>query len=119
MIYKIISKIIASRIRETLSKFITLEQHGFLQNKNIIEAVANTQESLHSLHTKKLDATILQLDLKKSYDSLDCGFLRCILCKIGLNNDCISWIMACVKNVKFVVLVNGFPSNFFLARKRS
>lgn len=79
--------------------------------------MANTQESLHSLYTKKLDATILQLDLKKAYDSLDWGFLRCILCKIGLNNDCISWIMVCVENAKFVVLINGLQSNFFLAAR--
>jgi len=116
-IYKISSKIIASRIRGTLSNYVSLEHHGFLKNRNIIEAVANTQECLHSLHSKKLGATILQLDLKKAYDSLDWGFLRCILCKIGLKKESIGWIMARVENVNFVVLINGHPTNFFAAAR--
>lgn len=65
-IYKIISKIIAGRIQGTLSKFISQEQNGFLQDRSIHDAVANSQESLHSLHTKNLDATILQIDLRKA-----------------------------------------------------
>ena len=61
--FKIISKIIAERIKVTLSRFLTKDQHGFLKGRNILDVVANTQESLFSMHTKQSEAVILKIDL--------------------------------------------------------
>jgi len=44
--FKIITKIIAERIKVTLASFLTKDQHAFLKGRNILDAVANTQESL-------------------------------------------------------------------------
>lgn len=115
--YKIISKIIAERIKETLSKHLTKDQHAFLKGRNILDAVANTQESLFSMHTKKSEAAIFKIDLRKAYDCLDWGFIRCLLAKIGLRANMINWIMACVEKVNYVVIINGIPSPFFLATR--
>lgn len=52
--YKIVSKIIAERIKGVLSEFLTKEQHGFLKGRNIHDAVANTQEGLFAIHKKKM-----------------------------------------------------------------
>lgn len=41
LIYKVISKTIVSRMRSTLSRYITPKQHGFLQDKLIHDDVAN------------------------------------------------------------------------------
>ena len=49
MIYKIIAKIIAQRIKPILSKVITEEQFGFLQNRQILDAVSIAQEVIHSI----------------------------------------------------------------------
>ena len=51
--FKIISKIIAERIKGKFSKFLTKDQHGFLKGRNILDEVANTQEGLFAMHTKK------------------------------------------------------------------
>jgi len=59
MLYKIISKIIATRIRNTLSLHLSLEQHRFLKGRSIIEVVALTQECIHSMHNKKINAALL------------------------------------------------------------
>ena len=50
-LYKIISKIIAERMKKVLSRFITQEQTGFLRERSIHDAVASTQEIIHSLHS--------------------------------------------------------------------
>ena len=47
IIYKISSKIIANRIKPTLSKFISLEQYGFLKGRSIHDAIAIPQEVLY------------------------------------------------------------------------
>ena len=85
-LYKINSKIIAERIKNILAKHITREQAGFLKDRNIHEAVAITQEILHSMQTENLDGVVMKIDLNKAYDRVEWTFLRLILFKIGLDN---------------------------------
>ena len=112
-LYKIISKSIAKRVHGKLALYISKEQHGFLNGRNIIDAVAIAQEALHSMHTKKLAAAILKIDLRRAYDCIDWSYLRCLLIKIGLNDQCTKWIMVCVEGVNFAILINRSPSTFF------
>lgn len=61
--FKIISKIIAERMKSTLASFLSKDQHAFLKERNILDAVAITQESLFSMISRKMDAAILKIDL--------------------------------------------------------
>jgi len=117
ILFKIISKIIAERMKMVLNSFITRDQHAFLKDRNILDAVASTQECLFSVLMKNTDAAILKIDLEKAYDCLDWGFLRILLEKIGLRAHGINWGMACVENVKYSVIINGSPSSFFQAER--
>jgi len=117
ILYKIISKIIATHMRDILSLHISHEQHGFLKDRNILDAMALTQECLHSIHSRKLDVALLKIDLKNVYDIVDWGFIHCLLARIGLDNRCSRWIMACVVEVNYVVLINGIPTPFFKAAR--
>lgn len=69
------------------------------------------------MHIRKSEAALLKIDLKKAYHCIDCGFLKCLLYKIGLNENCTNWIMACVVDVNYAVLVNGIPSSYFTAAR--
>lgn len=117
ILFKIISKIIAERLKPTLASFISKDQHAFLKGCNILDAVAMTQESLFSMISNKMDMAILKIDLQKAYDCLDWGFLRVMLTKIGLKSHAIDWIMSCVENARYSVIINGIPSSFFLAER--
>jgi hypothetical protein len=64
-VYKVISKIIASRIKTKLAECISHEQFGFLKDRLIFYVVGIAQECLHSAKTKKLSTIILKLYLKK------------------------------------------------------
>lgn len=74
-IYKIISKVIARRLKRILSNNISAEQFGFLEGRQIYEAIGVAQEGLHSLKTKKLKGAILKIDLSKAYDKVSWLFL--------------------------------------------
>eukprot|EP00253_Pinus_taeda_P013144 PITA_13144 len=67
--------------------------------------------------TNKTEAAIYKIDLKKAYDCVDWSFLRILLAKIGLRPKGIEWVMACVENVHFSVIINGIPSSFFKAKR--
>lgn len=59
----------------------------------------------------------MKIDLKRAYDFVEWAFLRIILMKIGLEIHNVEWIIACVKDACLVVLINGFPPEFFRARR--
>jgi hypothetical protein len=113
LMYKVISKIIAFRIKSFLSKGISKEQFGFLENRQITDEIGVAQETLHSIKIKKSKALVLKLDMMKAYDRVDWSFLRLVLLQIGLSLEATDWIMGCVRSANFSVLINGSPSRFF------
>jgi hypothetical protein len=74
-----------------------MEQLGFLKGRQILDAVGTAHECIHSIKTKKLQALLLKLDLKKVYDCVSWDFLRLIMFQTGFSALSISWIMSCVK----------------------
>lgn len=47
---------------------MSLEQFGFLNNHQIMDAIGVSQKTLHSIKLKKHKYLILKLDLVKAYD---------------------------------------------------
>jgi hypothetical protein len=99
--YKLITKIIANRIKPILSRTLSGEQLGFLKGRQILDAIGTTQECLHNIKAKKSKALILKLDLKKAFDCIDWDFLRLILTQSGFSQSSIRWIMCGSDNCKF------------------
>ena len=51
--YKVVTKIIAQRFRNVLSKIISKEQFGFMEDHQIHEAIGVAHEGLHTEKAKK------------------------------------------------------------------
>jgi len=92
---------------------MTKERFGFLDNRQIMDAIEVAHESLHSIKTKNLKSLVLKMDLVKAYDRVNWDYLRLVLLQVGLSLDATNWSMACINSASFVVLVNGEPTNFF------
>jgi hypothetical protein len=111
--YKIITKILAIRIRPIMSRTLSDEQFGFLRGRQIIDAIGTTQECIHSIKVKKLQALILKIDLKKAYDCISWDYIRLVLLQCGFGLPTTNWIMGCITSATYVVLINGEPTEFF------
>jgi hypothetical protein len=60
--------VIARRIKGVLLASISKEQFGFLEGRQIHEAIRVAQEGIHSIKMKNLKGTVLKIDLSKAYD---------------------------------------------------
>ena len=60
---------------------------------------------------------VLKLDLVKAFDRVNWTFIRLLFIQIGIPLLGVNWIMGCVSSSCFAVLVNGSPSDFFLASR--
>jgi hypothetical protein len=76
LVYKVISKVIANQIKPILSRALSTEQLGFLEGRQIHDAIGTTHECIHSIKKKNIKALILKLDLQKAYDCINWDFLR-------------------------------------------
>ena len=79
LLYKVIKNIISDKLKPLLADAILGERFGFLKNREILEVVGITQEVLHSIKARKLEALILKMDLVKAYDRVNWTLLMLLL----------------------------------------
>ena len=86
VIYKIISKVMANRLKQILPNLITPTQSAFVPDRLITDNVLVAYETLHSMHCRKKGkkgALALKLDISKAYDRVEWAFLEKIMHKLG------------------------------------
>ena len=86
VIYKIIRKVIANRLKPMLNSIISETQSAFIADRLITDNILITFESLHHMKnscTRKKGFMAMKLDMSKTYDRVKWVFLEKILLKIG------------------------------------
>lgn len=74
ILYKIISKVIANRLKLVLSDVISDEQSGFAPGRSFFGVVI-AHEMIHSIRTNKLSKMMAKLDIRRAYDEVNRDFL--------------------------------------------
>ena len=115
VIYKIISKLLTTKLRLHLDKIISPAQSAFIPNRWIAENQVIVQEILHSFKPRKTKPGLMaiKIDLQKAYDRVSCSFIHAVLLHLGFNEVFSNWILSCLTSVSFEVLVNGGKSESF------
>lgn len=106
---KIVSKIIAERLKPLLKDLVSSEQDSFIPGRQTTDNIIITQEMLHSLRRRKgkKGSMVVKIDLEKAYDCIDWGFLQAVLRKVGVGEPLIKVIMSCLQTTALSVLWNG------------
>lgn len=76
VIYKVISKVIANRLKPLLPFLISPEQSGYVEGRQILDGIILTHEVIHSLKHHKQAGMILKLDLSKAFDKLSWTYMK-------------------------------------------
>jgi len=113
VIYKLVSKIIDSRLKPILCEIIFEEKFGFLHKCQIHDVVTLTQDETHLIKTSKNYSIFLKLDLSKAFDKVSRNFMHLMLIQMGMKLIMMNWIMRCIYSAFFVFLINGSLSDFF------
>uniref|UniRef100_A0A803QHJ4 Reverse transcriptase domain-containing protein n=1 Tax=Cannabis sativa TaxID=3483 RepID=A0A803QHJ4_CANSA len=107
--YKIISKILASRIRYLLPRIVSPNQAAFVKGRHIAENTMIAREIVHSMGKRrgKRGFMLIKLDLEKAYDKLDWNFVTSVLLQLGFSNTFTNWVKACISVDEIKLLLNG------------
>ena len=115
--YKLVSKIIANRIKKILPRIIPENQGGFIKGRKILDNVILVQEAIHSSFLRKEKGMVVKLDLANAFDRVNHEFLFAVMEKFGFSTELIGWIKGCICSPWIAPLVNGRPTNFFQASR--
>lgn len=110
VIYKIIVKALANRLKKVFDTIISPSQSAFVPKRLIAYNVTLGFECIHAINSRrkgKEGLMALKLDMSKAYDRNEWTFLRQAMSKMRFPSVWIDRIMACTKSVNFSMLVNG------------
>ena len=111
VVYKLISKSLANRLKPHLPDYINPSQQAFIEGRRISNNIIIAQEITHSfaLTSWKHYAFMLKIDLAKAFDRLEWNFIVAALSRKGLHAHFINLIYACISSPTFSVVINGQP----------
>jgi ribonuclease HI/exonuclease III len=115
--YKILTKVIATRLTEIAPSIIHPDQAGFIRGRSIFDQIDQTATTINYAKLKGINGAIVALDQEKAYDKITHPYLWKILEKFAFPNETINIIKTLYKNAPTSVIINGeISSPFYVTR---
>ena len=109
VVYKIVTKMIANRLKTILPHLVSPQQTSFVPGRHITENTVIAQEVIYSMRRKtgKRGQMIIKAVLEKAYDIITWSFIHDTLLEATISFDLVQFIMDCITYVKMNVLWEG------------
>ena len=88
-VYKMVSKILAIRLKKVISKVINVRQSAFLEGRGLLDSILVANEVLEEMKRNKKSCVFFKVNYEKAYDSMRWNFISYMLGRLGF---CGKWI---------------------------
>ena len=117
VVAKIMSKAIATRIKNVLPNIIHHNQTGFIKDRYIGETVRSIFDLMDFTAEENIPGLLIFIDFQKAFDSLERNFLQRCLESFNFGSDFIRWVMTFYKNIQSCIINNGITSDYFIIER--
>ncbi len=111
--FKILSKVLASRIEYIIPDIISQDQTGFIKGRHSFINIRTLLNVVHSPASESNPEVVISLDAEKAFDRIEWNYLFAILEKFGFGSKFISWIHLLYHQPKAAVVTNKMVSQYF------
>lgn len=115
--YKIISSVIANRLKTVLPHVISSTQKGFLKGRYIGENTRLVYDIIQYLENTDQRGLLLLVDFEKAFDSLEWEYIDRMIKAFNFGKNLLGWVKTFYKNASSCVINNGHFSEFFNLEK--
>ena len=115
--FKIFTKVATIRLNSVADHVVKPTQTAFMQGRNILDGVVILHETVHEMHTKKLNGVVFKIDFEKAYDKVKWSFLQQTLRMKGFSEEWCALIHSCVSGGSVAVNINDEIGRFFQTKK--
>ncbi|CAL8998321.1 unnamed protein product, partial [Prunus brigantina] len=116
-LYKMLSKVLASRLREVLGSTISSYQGAFVRGRQILDAALIANEVVEESRRLNKSGMVFKIDFEKAYDHVEWRFIDEVMIREGFGERWRRWIRGCLETANFSVMINGRPRGKFSASR--
>ena len=114
---KIMSKVIASRIKNVLPEIIHHNQTGFVKDRYIGETIRSIYDIMDYTVEENIPGLMIFIDFEKAFDSVEWDFLFECLESFNFGPNFLNWVKTFYKNIQSCTINNGTASNYFVLER--
>ncbi|GJT94145.1 RNA-directed DNA polymerase, eukaryota [Tanacetum coccineum] len=113
-VYKVIVKVLATRLSKVMPKIISSNQTTFISCRQILDGVLIANEIFNYAKKVGMNLLLFKVDFEKAFDCVNWKFLLDIMMQMGFGNKWCKWIHGCLSSASISVLINGLLQMNFL-----
>ena len=110
---KIMSKVLAVRIKNVLPNIIHHNQNGYVKDRYIGETVRLIFDLTAFTLKENIPGLMIFIDFHKAFDSIEWNYLVSCLKAFQFGPDFIRWVKTLYKNIQSCVINNGLTTDYF------
>jgi hypothetical protein len=111
--YKILTKVLANRLKVYLVKLVNIAQKGCVPGRTILDAISTIRDVIAYKNTVEKAGCILSIDFQSAYDVVDHGYLLKVLGHHKLGKGFINYIRCILRGGTSRIQINGHMSQPF------
>ncbi|XP_062106727.1 uncharacterized protein LOC133818056 [Humulus lupulus] len=117
-IYKVMAKLLSSRLALVLPSLIQSNQGAFVRGRTIAHNIMILQDLIKNYgRANTSPRCAIKIDISKAYDTVDWLFLENLLKEVCFPMKFIGWVMKCVQNTNYFLLLNGRVQGNFKGKR--
>ena len=113
VLYKLLSTVIATRLKTVLDCIISESQSGFIRGRNISDVTRLIYDLMNYTEIHNIDGLLMLIDFEKAFDSVSWKFLCNVLKYLGFTENYIRWINILNYDMRATIVQAGCKSDFF------
>ena len=117
VVYKLISGVIAKRLKSTLCRIISNSQSGFIPGRQLSDNTRFIYDLIHTADISNIDGLLMLIDFEKAFDSMSWKFIYNVLDFFGFNEKFINWIKLFNTDITaYIVQCGQLSDKIFIGR---